>query len=230
MANNTLPRHIGFIMDGNRRWAAERGLPTIEGHRAGFEALFALIPVIKRLGIPYVSIYVFSAENWQRSQAEVKGIMKLLLWVVKNKLKAFKKEGIRIRIIGSRAGIPADIMAALEQAETETAECSEGTLGVCFNYGGQQEVVDAAKGALAAGVSPDDLTIETFSQYMYEPDMPELDLVVRTSGEQRLSGFMLWRAAYAELYFTPLMWPSFSEAELRRAVQAYADRKRRFGT
>jgi undecaprenyl diphosphate synthase len=225
-----LPRHIGFIMDGNRRWAKQHGLLPVEGHRAGFEALFALIPIIKRMGIPYVSIYVFSAENWSRAEAEVQGVMKLLLWVVKHKLKTFKKEGISIRIIGSRQNVPADVLAALEYAEAETAGNTEGTLGVCFNYGGRQEIVDAAQAAMADGVTADQLTPETFSHYLYHPDIPDLDLVVRTSGERRLSGFMLWRAQYAEFCFTPVLWPDFSEAVLRDVLDEYAQRARRFGT
>lgn len=229
LSPDALPRHIGFIMDGNRRWARQRGLQPVEGHQAGFETLFALIPALKRLGIPYVTIYIFSAENWSRAQSEVQGIMKLLLWIVRHKLKPFKKEGIAIRIIGSRQNVPADVLAALEHAEAETANNTEGTLGVCFNYGGRQEIVDAARAAMADGVTADQLTPETFGQYLYQPDIPDLDLVVRTSGERRLSGFMLWRAQYAEFCFTPVLWPDFSEAVLHDVLDEYAQRARRFG-
>lgn len=224
-----LPQHIGVVMDGNRRWAKAHGVPTHEGHRAGFEALFALVPAIKELGIPYVTVYAFSTENWLRSKAEVNGILKLLLWVVKNRLKAFKKEGIRIRIVGSKDGIPSDALSALETAEAETADGTTMTLGVCFNYGGQQEIVDAYKKILEANVAPEELTAEAFANYIYEPEIPAIDLLIRTSGEQRLSGFMLWRAAYAELYFTEKMWPDFSPTELTKALDAYAERQRRYG-
>ncbi len=224
-----LPKHVGVIMDGNRRWAAQHGVPTFRGHRAGFDALFALIPVIKQLGIPYVTIYTFSTENWLRSQTEVKALMKLVLWVVKNRLKTLKEQGIRVCIIGSKQGIPADILAALQRAETETASGNALTLGVCFNYGGQQEIVDATKAMIRTGVPVDDVTPETFAQYLYAPAIPPVDLVIRTSGEYRLSGFMLWRTQYAELYFSDVLWPDFNEAELNTALEWYAERKRRFG-
>jgi undecaprenyl diphosphate synthase len=155
--------------------------------------------------------------------------LKLLLWVVKNRLKAFKKEGIRIRIVGSKEGVPSDALAALEAAEAETVNGTTMTLGVCFNYGGQQEIIDAYKNLLAANISPEALTTELFSQHIYEPEVPPIDLVIRTSGEQRLSGFMLWRAAYSELYFTDTFWPDFDKAELTKALDAYAERQRRYG-
>jgi len=226
---DTLPQHVGIIMDGNRRWATAHGGAASDGHRAGFEALFALLPVVRRLGISHVSIYAFSAENRLRSAEEVGGIMKLLRWVVAHKLPDLKAQGVRVRIIGSKEDLPRMERAALERAERETAACSNLTLGVCFNYGGQQEIVDAVKRIVTADMDPRDITPEHFAQYLYEPDIPPIDLLVRTSGERRLSNFMLWRAAYAELYFTDVLWPDFTETDLQQALAAYAHRQRRFG-
>lgn len=226
---NPLPRHMGFIMDGNRRWAKAHGVPTLEGHRKGYEVLSPLLPVVQRLGIPYITIYAFSTENWNRAEAEVAGLMKLLLWVAKHELKTFLRQNIRLRIVGAREHVPPDVAKALANAEEKTAHCNGLTMSICFNYGGQQEIADAVKSIVTAGIKADDITPELVAEHLYAPDLPPLDLVVRTSGEQRISGFMLWSAAYAELYFTETLWPDFDEAELMAALHSYAERGRRFG-
>ncbi len=222
-------QHLGVIMDGNRRWAKQYGLSTIEGHQAGYRALMELLPPVQKLHIPYITFYAFSTENWSRDKLEVKGIMKLMLWVVNTKLDDFVKENIRILLVGSEDNVPPDVLKALRRAEAATAHCTGIVLGICFNYGGQQEIADAMKQLTAKGVAAEDITIDVLSQCMYAPEMPPLDLIIRTSGERRLSGFMLWRAAYAELYFTDVFWPDFDEKELNLALADYAQRGRRFG-
>jgi len=231
MSDNQLatPQHIGIIMDGNRRWAQAHGKHTTAGHKAGFEALFALLEPIKERGIPYVTIYAFSTENWQRSKAEVTGLMRLLHWVVANKVKVLKEQGVKVVIIGDKTNLPAAERKALERAEAETAHNSELTLGVCFNYGGQHEIVDATRRILSKGVAAESVTLESFAAELYAPELPPLDLVVRTSGEQRLSNFMLWRAAYAELVFVDKYWPDYSAEDLDNVLAEYARRQRRHG-
>ncbi|HSX27415.1 MAG TPA: polyprenyl diphosphate synthase [Patescibacteria group bacterium] len=225
-----IPQHIGIIMDGNRRWAKAHGLSAIEGHRAGYKALKALLPAVKQAGIPYFTVYAFSSENWSRAKDEVKGLMQLLKWVFTNELKSLIKEGIKIRIIGSLENIPDDIVKILRKAEKATAQNEAGTLGICFNYGGQHEIVDATKKIIADKLEPAKLTIEKFAKYLYEPDIPPIDLIIRTSGEQRLSNFMLWRAAYSELVFVHKHWPDFNETDLDNAIKEYSERQRRYGT
>ena len=222
-------QHLGVIMDGNRRWAKSYGLKTIEGHQAGYRALMDLLPAVQKLHIPYITFYAFSTENWSRDKLEVKGIMKLLLWVINTKLNDFVGENIRIRLVGSPDNLPAEVLKALRSSEEATAHCTGIMLGICFNYGGQQEIVDAVKLLVAKGVEAQDMTVDMLEQCLYAADMPPLDLVIRTSGERRLSGFMLWRAAYAELYFTDVLWPDFDAEQLHIALTDYAQRGRRFG-
>lgn len=226
---NKTPAHIGIIMDGNRRWATQHGVTTLEGHRAGYRALKALLPVFKQMGIKYLTVYAFSAENWSRSKTEVKGLLGLLKWVFKHELSEFMKNEVRIRIIGSLDGLSADIVKVLNDAEQKTQSNKAGTLGVCFNYGGQAEIVDAAKKLIEQGIVAAQVTAEKFAQALYAPDIPPIDLLIRTGGEQRLSGFMLWRSDYAELYFTDKYWPDFGVADLKTAVADYASRQRRYG-
>ena len=189
-----------------------------------------LLPMVLRLKIPYVTIYALSTENWARDKAEIQGLMQLVRYVLTKQLQIFIKQDIRIRIIGSREHLPPGIDGLLDRAEQETAHCSGMVLGICFNYGGQQEIADACKGVMASGVEAGGVTPELIASHLYAADMPPLDLVVRTSGEQRLSGFMLWQASYAELYFTDVLWPDFDEAELTKALRDYAARGRRFGS
>jgi undecaprenyl diphosphate synthase len=223
------PRHLGIIMDGNRRWAKEQGVTVLEGHRAGYRALKALLPAFKRSKVKYLSIYAFSTENWSRSQPEVKGLMSLLKWVLKNELHVFMEEDIQIRILGSRQNLSPDITQLLDDAEQKTAGNKGGVLAICFNYGGQQEIADAVRAAAQEVMSAADITSELIAQHLYWPDIPPVDLLIRTSGEQRLSNFMLWRTGYAELYFIEKHWPAFTTADFEEALAEFAKRKRRYG-
>ena len=222
-------RHLGIIMDGNRRWAKARKLPVIEGHRAGFKALKKLMSTMKDNNIEYASVYAFSTENWKRSKEEVQALMGLARWVFKNELHAFNKEDIRLRVAGSRVGVPEDIVTLIDSAEEKTKDNKSGTLVICFNYGGQEEIADAYRKMLNEGIGADDVTTELIEQHLYLPDVPPIDLLIRTSGEQRLSNFMLWRSAYAELDFTDTLWPDFDKDELGKILEKYIQRNRRFG-
>lgn len=227
---NNGPIHLGLILDGNRRWAKKQGIPQLEGHRKGYENLKDIGIAAIENGVKYVSAYVFSTENWNRSKEEVSYLMKLLLWVAKNEVDILHKENIRVLFAGSKEKLSKEIIAAIEKAEEKTVNNTRGTLILCLNYGGHQEISDAVKGILADDIKPDKITSELVSKYLYTPDIPSLDMIIRTSGEQRISGFMLWRAAYAELYFTNKFWPEFSKDDLIEAIGWYKNRERRFGS
>lgn len=224
-----VPRHLGLILDGNRRWAKQQGKPALEGHRAGYENLKTILRVAFSHGVGYVSAYVFSTENWQRSEAEVQGIMKLFAWGLKHEIGELHEEGVCLRVIGSRDRLSASTLKLIETAEEKTAANTRGTLLLCLDYGGQQEIADAAKAIVAAGIPAAEITPEMLNAHMYAADVPPIDLVIRTSGEQRLSNFRLWQAAYAELIFTDTYWPAFGEEELLEAFATFAARQRRFG-
>ena len=224
-----IPKHLGLILDGNRRWAKAKGLPTLEGHKQGSENFKTVSLAAFDRGVEYVSAYVFSAENWQRTEEEVGYLMSLLMKAVEKHLKAFHKANIRIVLLGRREGLSAAVLKSLEKTEQLTKDNTRGTLALCFNYGGKDELVDAVKHIMASGFSPRDISPELLSGSLYHPEIPPIDLLVRTSGEQRTSGFMLYRADYAELYFTNVLWPDFNESELDAALHEYARRKRRFG-
>lgn len=226
---NGAPVHLGLILDGNRRWAKEHGLPIAEGHRRGHETLKKICRAALKHGVRYVSAYVFSTENWKRDRQEVQDLMKLFRWVLKHELKEFDADGIRLRVIGSKARLGHALARAIHEAEERTKDNTRGTLLLCLDYGGQQEIVDAMKRVAASGVDPDDITPEMITDHLYAPDVPSIDLVIRTSGEQRLSNFMLWESSYSELSFCKTYWPDFSEADLERELEGYANRHRRFG-
>lgn len=219
-------RHLGIIADGNRRWAKERGLPTIEGHRKGTEAIEALVAAAGKLGIEYITFYVFSTENWSRSAEEVSYLMKLAETKIPSLAKKMAKNNARLLILGSHERVDPKLMSKLEEAERLTADCTGVTACFCFNYGGEQEIADAA--TVAAEVDGK-ITPETIRAHLYHPEVPDVDMVVRTSGEQRSSGFMLWRAAYAEYLFLPQYFPEMTEAVLEKVLQEYEKRNRRFG-
>lgn len=223
------PEHLGLILDGNRRWAKERGLPAIEGHRRGYGTLKKVLKSSIKHGVRYVSAYVWSTENWKRDQQEVKDIMKLFLWVVKHEVKELDADGIRLRVVGSKLRVGHALARAIHEAEEMTKDNTRGTLLLCLDYGGQQEIVEATKMIVADGIDPEDITPELISKYLYAPDVPPVDLIIRTSGEQRLSNFMLWETAYSELAFNKAYWPDFSEADLAQELDNYAARHRRFG-
>lgn len=227
--NVMVPDHLGLILDGNRRWARERGLPVIEGHRQGVKVLKKVLRSALKHGVRYVSAYVFSTENWQRDRDEVRQLMKLLLWVMKHEIKELDAEGIRLRVVGSKLKLGHALAKAIHDAEELTQDNTRGTLLLCLDYGGQQEIVDAIKRIAETGYATESITPELISKFLYAPDVPPIDLVIRTSGEQRLSNFMLWESAYSELAFSKKYWPDFDERALRAAFADYAKTQRRFG-
>ncbi|MFZ1258530.1 MAG: polyprenyl diphosphate synthase [Candidatus Saccharimonas sp.] len=224
-----LPTHIGFIVDGNRRWAKQRGLAPWEGHYAGEKALEEVVLATVNAGVPYVSAYVFSTENWKRSKDEVSKLMALLVRLLKTKISVFQREGIRLVILGSRDQLSKTVCAAIDKATAATADNTRATLVLCLNYGGQQEIADACKKIVEAGTVPEQITPELIAANLYEPDIPACDLIVRTSGEQRLSNFMVWRSAYSELYFTDKLWPDMTKTDIEDILNEYSKRVRRFG-
>ncbi len=224
-----VPRHLGIILDGNRRWASDRGLATSEGHKAGYKNVETILEAALDRGVEYVSVYAFSSENWNRSADEVRQLMKLFLWVFKHELGNVTRHGVRIRVLGNKLRIGKSLLRAIHNAERETAENKRGTLLLCLDYGGQQEIVDAMKQLVANGINASDLTADQISDQLQTNGIPPLDLIIRTSGEQRLSNFMLWQAAYSEFMFTPTKWPDFSVEEFNEMLDAYARRARRFG-
>lgn len=224
-----VPAHLGLILDGNRRWARQHHMPVAEGHRQGYLTLKRICRSAIKHGVRYVSAYVFSTENWKRDQQEVQDLMKLFLWVFKHEVKELDREGIRLRVVGQKLRLGHALAHAIRQAEDRTKDNTRGTLLLCLDYGGQQEIVDATKRIVADGVEPEAITPELLSQYLYAPDVPPVDLIIRSSGEQRLSNFMLWNSAYSELAFGGAYWPDYSEADLERDLAEYARRHRRFG-
>jgi undecaprenyl diphosphate synthase len=228
-----VPRHVAIIMDGNGRWAAARGLPRAEGHRRGVEALRRTIRAAGEIGIKFVTIFSFSAENWSRPASEIGELMGLLRRFVRNDLAELHKSNVRVRVIGERDGLDADIGRLLIEAEELTKNNDGLTLVVAFNYGARQEIVRAARSiveAVAQGrVKADDIDMDTFSRFLDAPDIPDPDLIIRTSGEQRLSNFLLWQSAYSELVFVPTYWPDFDHTVLETAIREYQQRERRFG-
>jgi undecaprenyl diphosphate synthase len=227
------PRHVGIIMDGNGRWAKARGLPRGEGHRRGVEALRRTIRAAGELGIRFITIFSFSSENWSRPPAEVRDLMGLLRRFIRNDLAELHGNGVRVRIIGERVDLDPDIRKLLEEAEELTKANTNLTLVVAFNYGARQEIARAARRIaeeVAAGrLQPSDVTAERVSTFLDAPDIPDPDLIIRTSGEQRLSNFLLWQAAYSELVFVPTYWPDFNRAALEQAIGEFRRRERRFG-
>ncbi len=228
MSETALPTHVGLILDGNRRWAKGQGLPSLEGHRSGYKNLKDIAKHAVNRGVKYISAYIFSTENWNRSKEEVSYLLDLALWVATKEVKEVHKEGIRVRFLGTRDGLSAKLLQAIQKAEELTKDNIRGTLALCFNYGGQQEIVDAAQ--RLATENAQNITVESFASALYAPDIPAMDLVIRTSGEQRLSNFMLWRAAYAELYFSAKHWPAFTPDDFDDALVEFANRQRRFGS
>lgn len=227
--SSNIPRHIGYVVDGNRRWAKQQGVPTYEGHLAGYNALQDVALASFEAGVEYVSAYIFSTENWKRSEEEVGKLMGLVLRLLTADLPRFEEHNIRLRVLGSREGVSAKISQAIDEAEARTANNEAGTLAICFNYGGQLEIADACKKVVQSGVKLEDITPERIAENLYAPDVPPIDIVVRTSGEQRLSNFMLWRAAYSEFLFLEQPWPDMTKEDVSAIIEEYTNRNRRFG-
>lgn len=227
-APKTAPDHLAIILDGNGRWARRRGLPRLMGHRAGLRKLEEMVRLVKRRRIRYFSVYAFSTENWNRPKMEVDGLMSLFRYYIRRKVDAIRAEGGRIRFAGRRDNIPADLLEMMRWAEERTREETTIDFILCLNYGGRAEVLDAVN-ALAASGHSGPITEADLRRFFYLPDVPDPDLIVRTSGELRLSNFWLWEAAYSEFYFTDIHWPDFDEAALDAALENYAGRERRYG-
>lgn len=227
--SSVLPQHIGFIIDGNRRWAKEHGLPVYEGHLAGYNGLKEVLIEALARGVKYASAYVFSTENWKRSKEEVGNLMGLLLNILESDLPEFTRHNVRLRVIGTREGLSEAVTKAIDKAEAKTAGHDGGELLLCLNYGGQLEIADAVKKIVQSGMAADDITPELISENIYAPEVPPCDMIVRTSGEQRLSNFMLWRAAYSELMFIDKNWPDMTKDDVSVILEEYAKRSRRFG-
>jgi undecaprenyl diphosphate synthase len=228
-----VPRHVAIIMDGNGRWAAARGLPRVEGHRRGVEAVRRTVRAAADIGIQYLTIFSFSAENWTRPSSEIGELMALLRRFIRNDLAELHHAGVRVRVIGEREGLASDIARLLAEAEELTRDNNGLTLIVAFNYGARQEIVRAARRLaeeIAAGrLTAGEIDVDRFARLMHAPDVPDPDLIIRTSGEQRLSNFLLWQSAYSELVFVPTYWPDFDRAALENALREYQQRERRVG-
>jgi undecaprenyl diphosphate synthase len=228
-----VPEHIAIIMDGNGRWAASRGLPRVEGHRRGVDAVRRAVKAAGELGVRYLTLYSFSSENWTRPKSEILDLMNLLRRFVREDLAELHKANIRVRIIGEREGLEADIRALIDECEKLTRENTALTLVVAFNYGSRQEIAASvqriAADVLAGKLKPEDITADLIGQGLDTSGIPDPDLVIRTSGEQRLSNFLLWQAAYAEFVFLPMHWPDFNREALEMALAEYRGRERRFG-
>jgi len=229
MTDSVIPKHVGFIVDGNRRWAKKHGLPTYEGHLAGYNAVQEVITASFDIGVEFVSVYIFSTENWKRNQDEVSKIMGLVLKMLTSDLPIFDKNNIKLKVLGSRENISNRIIKAINDAEARTTNNTAGTLALCFNYGGQLEIVDAVKKIVNSNTAVDDITTESIEHNLYAPEIPSIDLIVRTGGEQRLSNFMLWRSVYSEIMFIDKLWPDMTKDDVADIIKEYNKRSRRFG-
>jgi len=224
-----IPPHIGIIMDGNGRWAKSHGKTRIHGHQAGARRVKTIVRFANDIGVKHISLYAFSVENWARPSFEVSALMRLIRAYIIRERNDLHAEGVKFRLLGRMADLSPAIIKEAE-ASTRLMQNNPGlSLNLCINYGGRAEIVDAVKVILKKGIAAADVTEELISQHLYCPELPDVDLMVRTSGEMRTSNFHLWRGAYSELYFTPLLWPDFDEAELLNAILAYQNRERRFG-
>lgn len=224
-----LPVHLGFIVDGNRRWAKARGLTARDGHVAGYETLKSVLLDVLSRGVKYASVYIFSTENWNRTPAEVTHLMNLFLKILRDDAHIFIANNIRVRVVGSKARLSGALLRAIDDIETLTDGMDGGQLVVCLNYGGQQEIADAVSRLVSNGLSEGAITPALIEQNLYTPDIPPCDMIVRTGGEQRLSNFMLWRSAYSELLFIKKYWPDMTKRDVTRILKEYAHRARRFG-
>ena len=228
-SGQSVPNHVAIIMDGNGRWAAARGLPRVVGHREGTKAVRRTIEAAIGQGVKYLTLFAFSSENWRRPEAEVTDLRGLLLQFLRSELQEMHEAGVRLRVIGEQARFGPNIFAELAAAEAKTASNEKLTLLMALSYGGRAEIVAAARQAIAEGLAPEALTEEKFASYLATAGVPDPDLLIRTSGEQRLSNFLLWQTAYAELVFIDVLWPDFSEQDFAGAVRKFAMRERRFG-
>ncbi len=222
-------KHLAIIMDGNRRWAKERGLSSFDGHKAGYDRLKDAGQWCLDRGIAMLTVFAFSTENWKRTKEEVGYLMNLLEKALTDELEFFVQKGIRLKIMGRLEELRPTLQEAIKNAMDRTKDFTEHTLSICLNYGGRPEIVDAVKKIIASGKHQDQVDEATIQSALYLPELPDPDLIIRTSGEERLSGFLLWQCAYAEFYWVSCHWPDFDEAELDKALETYATRQRRYG-
>jgi len=229
----SLPRHVAVIMDGNGRWARNRGLPRLKGHQAGAESVRAILKACRKFDIEYLTLYAFSSENWIRPRPEVTGLMALLKQFLRDQSFELHENQVKLRVIGHVQDLPSPVRRELERVIGETAHYKKGTLTLALSYGGRAELTDAMR-AIAWKVkdgrlNPSSISEKTIQQHLYAPDIPDPDFMIRTSGEMRISNFLLWQLSYAELYVTPVLWPDFREPEFAAALENYQQRHRRFG-
>lgn len=224
-----LPRHVGIIMDGNGRWAKERGLPRLAGHRAGTENLRRVLRAAVEFGIPILTVYAFSTENWGRPEHEVNSLMELMEQMIDRELPELHREGVQIRHLGRTIGVAERMLAKIRHAIDLTRNNQRLILNVAFNYGGRTEIIDAVRRIIAEGIPAEAVDENLFSRYLYTGDLPDPDLIIRTSGELRVSNFLVWQGAYAEYHVTPTYWPDFDKDELYQALVTFSRRERRFG-
>lgn len=222
-------RHLACIMDGNRRWARDRGLPAVEGHRAGYETMKKVGEWCLEREIETLTVFAFSTENWKRSETEVGFLMSLLEFALDKELDYFVSRKIRLRILGRREGFSKKILELIDRAQDATKDFDRMTFAICLNYGGRTEIVDAVKTIVSEGIPVDAIDEQTIAKRLYWPNMPDPDLVIRTSGEQRLSGFLTWETVYSELYWIEKFWPALEEADIDAALEEYKKRQRRYG-
>jgi undecaprenyl diphosphate synthase len=231
--SENLPSHIALIMDGNGRWAKKRGLPRLEGHRVGRESVRTIVRTCAKLGISYLTLYTFSLENWQRAAEEVEGLMAFLEDVLDTEYLELNENGVQLRVIGRTEMLPESTRRALSETMKKLELNDRLVLTLAISYGGRAEIVDAAKKIAEAvqskGLGVDEITEETFQDYLYDPELPNPDFLIRTSGEMRVSNFLLWQIAYSEVYVTDVLWPDFREQELLDSIRVYQKRERRFG-
>ena len=226
---NYLPRHVAIIMDGNGRWAKKRGLPRLAGHNAGGDNIRPVVKIFSNYGVKYLTLYMFSTENWNRPRIEVGGLLSLLAKKIDQETQAFHQENIRLVHLGRKDRLSKKMREKVQAAVELTKNNTGLTLCLAFDYGGRDEIVQAVRRIADAGIPGSNIAESVFAQYLYSPDMPDPDLLIRTAGESRISNFLLWQAAYTELYFTPVLWPDFGPEEVEEALSEYKRRQRRFG-
>ena len=225
-----LPQHVAIIMDGNGRWAKQRGLPRLAGHKKGVNSAQKVVEIFNEYKVPYLTLYAFSTENWTRPKREIDGIFKILEERLEEGIKFAQENGIRIRHLGKPDGLPLRLQERVKQALELTKHNRQMSVILAFNYGGRDEIVEAARSLILGCISPQDVNEKLFSQYLYTADIPDPDLIIRTGGEMRLSNFLIWQSAYAEIYFTPVLWPDFGRKEIDKSLIVYSQRQRRFGS
>ena len=224
-----LPEHVAIIMDGNGRWAKQRNLPRFEGHQAGVENMHAAIEYFSQLKVKYLTVYGFSTENWNRPEEEIDGLLHLLQETIDEETMKLHRQGVRLRHLGQPERLPRNLQIAIDKIVDLTKNNTGLNFSFAFNYGGRTEIVDAARRLVTEGIPVEKIDEKLFSRYLYTADLPDVDLVIRTGGELRVSNFLIWQAAYSEYYFTDVLWPDFNKQEIDRALLAYSQRQRRFG-